>query len=279
MSRGEIAALLGDVFEHAPEVGEAIAGQAPFASVTALHAALLGEIDRWPADRVFRFLNNHPDLAAPAQRREPLTPDSAREQAGVGLDRMTPEQAKRLAEWNIKYRARFGFPFIICALRHSRDSIIAEFARRQEGTSSNELRNALTEIGRISALRLARKVTGVGLPRVHGALSTHILDTANGVPAAGIPIELYVLGEGTNELVARTVSNRDGRTDVPLIAGRPVPNGTYELCFDLTSHLASSERKPLLGVVPIRFTTNEPEAHYHIPLLFTPWSYTTYRGS
>jgi len=279
MAPSAISAVLADVFEHAPEVAVAAAARAPFDTVTALHSAMLDEIAGWPSDQVLRFLNNHPDLTGPGERRPDLTPDSSREQAGAGLDRLHPEQAQLLAAWNREYRARFGFPFIICAARHSRDSILAEFARRRHGDPATERLTALAEISRITALRLVRKVEGRGAPNAHGQLSTHLLDTATGRPAAGITIALYLMAEGGSEFVTGSVSNMDGRTDTPLIAGRPIPNGTWELRFELGQYLSGQSPTPLLGMVPIRFTTSEPEAHYHIPLLFTPWSYTTYRGS
>ena len=115
------------------------------------------------------------------------------------------------------------------------------------------------------------------MPPVHGRLSTHLLDTTHGLPAAGVPIELYVLSaDGSAALVAEAISNADGRTTAPLVSGRPIPNGTYELRFSLGAYLSGAG---FLDVVPIRFKTTEPEAHYHVPLLFTPWSYSTYRGS
>jgi 2-oxo-4-hydroxy-4-carboxy-5-ureidoimidazoline decarboxylase len=277
MSRNDFVAVLGDVFEHAPWVAETAYACRPFAIVTALHEAMLAAITALPAEQVTAFLDNHPDLAGPAARREPLTADSAREQAGAGLDSLSGDETARLAQWNTQYRSLFGFPFIICALRHTKDSIFAECTRRLAGDPSEERRTALSEIARISALRLAHKVDGPGMPAVHGRLSTHLLDTARGRPASGIPIELYrVPADGLAVLVAEAVSNEDGRTDAPLICGRPIPIGTYQLRFSLGAYLSGAG---FLDVVPIRFKVAEPEAHYHVPLLFTPWSYSTYRGS
>lgn len=280
MPRHQIAELLGDVFEHAPWIAEAAAAHAPFPSVATLHQAMLAELDAASADRIAQFLSDHPDLAGPAARSQMLTDESAREQARAGLDRLSTEQTAFLTERNAQYRARFGFPFIICALRHSRDSIFAELERRLSREVAEERRAALAEIARITALSLARKVGGPGMPSVYGCLSTHLLDTTRGRPAAGVPIELYLLSQdGSGDLVATATSNEDGRTEAPLIAGRPIPNGTYELRFRVGGYLAAQGHPPFLDMVPVRFATTEPEAHYHIPLLFTPWSYSTYRGS
>ena len=271
---------LGDVFEHAQWLAEAAAARRPFATVTDLHQAMLTVLAAAPADTVLQFLNNHPDLAGPSARTKSLTTHSAREQAGAGLDRLSEEETARLTKWNARYRSRFGFPFIICAMRHGKDSIFAEFERRLSGDLAEERSTALAEIARISALRLVHKVEGPGAPQVHGLLSTHLLDTAAGRPGAGVPIELHAIStDGSATLIARTISNADGRTDAPLIAGRPVPNGTWELRFAVGAYLAERGTPSFLDVVPVRFTTREPEAHYHIPLLFSPWSYSTYRGS
>jgi 5-hydroxyisourate hydrolase len=108
-----------------------------------------------------------------------------------------------------------------------------------------------------------------------GRLTTHVLDTANGRPAAGIPIELARL-DGDHREVLRTLrTNGDGRTDVPLLDGPELHAGTYELVFDVGDHFQDG----FLGRVPVRFTVADADAHYHVPLLVSPWSYSTYRGS
>jgi 2-oxo-4-hydroxy-4-carboxy-5-ureidoimidazoline decarboxylase len=119
---------------------------------------------------------------------------------------------------------------------------------------------------------------------VHGRLSTHVLDTHSGRPAAGIAVELVELSDlGASRVVTRTVTNADGRTDQPLIGGRPVPIGRYELTFSVGDYFAARQvatsDPPFLDRIPLRFSVNEPEGHLHVPLLVTPWSYATYRGS
>ncbi len=179
------AAALGDIFEDAPWVAEGAAAHRPFATVAELHDAMLVVLAAAPPEAVAGFLNHHPDLAGPAARMPQLTAHSSDEQAGAGFDELTPEETSRLVRWNAEFRARFGFPFIICVRRHTQASIFAEFARRFAGDPETERRAALDEIARITALRLAARVTGVGMPKVHGELSTHLLDTARGRPAAG----------------------------------------------------------------------------------------------
>ena len=106
-----------------------------------------------------------------------------------------------------------------------------------------------------------------------GRLTTHVLDTARGRPAAGIPIELARLDGDRREVVATASTNADGRTDAPLL--EDLAAGTYELVFDVGGHFEEG----FLGSVPVRFTIADADAHYHVPLLVSPWSYSTYRGS
>ena len=103
-------------------------------------------------------------------------------------------------------------------------------------------------------------------------------------PAAGISIELTELSDlGEARVVARATTNQDGRTDQPLIGGRPVPIGRYELTFHVGAYFADRgvplSDPPFLDRIPLHFSVSDPEGHLHVPLLVTPWSYTTYRGS
>jgi 2-oxo-4-hydroxy-4-carboxy-5-ureidoimidazoline decarboxylase len=136
---------------------------------------------------------------------------------------------------------------------------------------------------RIAALRLDQRIPDARLG-LNGRLSTHVLDTHAGRPAAGLWIGLRELSlHDDPRLVARVATNADGRTDAPLIHGRPVPIGRYELLFAVGDYFAERgipvADPPFLDVVPVRFSVAEPEGHYHVPLLVTPWSYSTYRGS
>jgi len=112
-------------------------------------------------------------------------------------------------------------------------------------------------------------------------LTTHILDTANGRPAGNVAIRLYALGNRRSQL-ASLVSNSDGRTDAPLLKGDAFRAGEYELEFDVGTYFATAGaatgESPFLNTVVIRFTMRS-EQNYHVPLLVSPWSYSTYRGS
>ena len=114
-----------------------------------------------------------------------------------------------------------------------------------------------------------------------GRLTTHVLDTASGVPAAGVEIALYKL-ENTRSLIATMTSNVDGRTDNPLLDDGAFACGQYELEFAIGDYFRGqgmqTDAPAFLDVVPVRFSLTE-DSHYHIPLLASPWSYATYRGS
>ncbi|HEY8447349.1 MAG TPA: hydroxyisourate hydrolase [Thermomicrobiales bacterium] len=118
-----------------------------------------------------------------------------------------------------------------------------------------------------------------------GRLTTHVLDTAQGRPAAGVAIEVWRVGEAATWHVClkRVWTNQDGRTDEPLLSGAELTAGTYELVFDVGEYFAgqpvATGKPPFLDRVPVRFTIADPDAHYHVPLLVSPWAYSTYRGS
>jgi 5-hydroxyisourate hydrolase len=115
-----------------------------------------------------------------------------------------------------------------------------------------------------------------------GWLTTHVLDTARGCPAAGLRIALYRLGGGGRDRIAEAVTNADGRTDAPILPQGAFAPGTYELVFFAGEYLRATGQagaEPLfLDEVPIRFGMAEA-AHFHVPLLLSPYGYSTYRGS
>lgn len=115
-----------------------------------------------------------------------------------------------------------------------------------------------------------------------GRLTTHVLDTARGMPAAGMTVELYGLAGG-RKLLKSVTTNKDGRCDAPLLEGAAFVAGPYELVFAVAAYFRAAgiaQAEPsFLGEVPIRFAVADAAAHYHVPLLVSPYGYTTYRGS
>lgn len=116
-----------------------------------------------------------------------------------------------------------------------------------------------------------------------GRLTTHVLDTARGKPAAGVKIALYRLSGQSHRKIAETVTNADGRTDAPMLAGDALTAGTYELVFFAGDYLRASGQATgetlFLDEIPIRFGVPDAGQHYHVPLLISPFAYSTYRGS
>jgi 5-hydroxyisourate hydrolase len=116
-----------------------------------------------------------------------------------------------------------------------------------------------------------------------GRLTTHVLDTVNGCPAAGMAVALFRLGDGAATPLKTLALNADGRADAPLLEGAALQPGRYRLVFDVAAYFrsrgASLPQPPFLDRVPLEFGIADAAGHYHVPLLASPWAYSTYRGS
>lgn len=116
-----------------------------------------------------------------------------------------------------------------------------------------------------------------------GRLTTHVLDTGRGKPAAGVAITLYRMGGTDPVRVAEAVTNADGRTDGPMLAGKALTAGVYELVFAAGDYLRRTGQAAgdvlFLDQIPIRFGVSDADQHHHVPLLISPFAYSTYRGS
>ena len=121
------------------------------------------------------------------------------------------------------------------------------------------------------------------MPTTTGYLTTHVLDTALGVPAAGMPIELFKVEDETHQSICHVLTNADGRTDSPILPNDQFSTGIYELIFDVETYRAvqigDDAALRFFDKVPIRFRISDPNRHYHVPLLISPFGYSTYRGS
>jgi 2-oxo-4-hydroxy-4-carboxy-5-ureidoimidazoline decarboxylase len=283
-SKDDFVAALANIFEYSPWIAEQAASARPFAGMKPLFDTMKAAVDRAPSELRLALIKAHPDLANKTQRAAGLTAESSAEQNSAGLDRLSDAEFAAFERVNNAYRSKFGFPYIVCVRRHTKDSILRDFERRLPNDANTEMQRSIEEICRIAALRVDQLVIGDDRLQVHGRLSTHVLDTHSGRPAAGIAVELVELSDlGSSRVVARAITNADGRTDPPLIGGRPVPIGRYELMFSVGKYFAERQvpmsDPPFLDQIPLRFSVSEPEGHLHVPLLVTPWSYATYRGS
>src|SRR6201997_4042247 len=222
-SKADFVAALANIFEYSPWIAGEAAAARPFAGINALFAAMKSAVERAPTEMRLALIKAHPDLANKTQRAAGLTAESNAEQNSVGLDRLSDAEYEAFERVNNAYRSKFGFPYIVCVRRQTRDSILRDFERRLPNDAATEMKASISEICRIAALRLDQLVIADDRLPVAGRLSTHVLDTHGGKPAAGISVVLTELSDlGEARVIARAVTNSDGRTDQPLIGGRPV---------------------------------------------------------
>ena len=154
MGHDAFVAALGPVFEHSAWVAEGAWAARPFASIEALHAAMLDVVQRAPGATQLAFLCAHPELAGHEAQASTLTDDSQREQASAGLNAMSRGELAEMQRLNGAYRQRHGFPFIIAARHHSKAQIFAELRRRLVEPTDAERDEAMAQIARITRLRV-----------------------------------------------------------------------------------------------------------------------------
>jgi len=277
---------LASVWEHAPWVAGRVAALRPFASVDDLHKAMVDVVSALPEPELVALLAGHPDLAGPAARSGTMTAESTSEQGALSLGTLPEDEAGRWDALNAAYREKFGFPFILCARHYGRAAMLRVFEQRLAGSREEEMAAALAEIGRITRYRLAARIAGHGLEDLAGRLTTHVLDTSRGKPAAGMRVALHevsgALPCGTSAPLVETVTDAHGQTVAPLLSGAPLRIGCYELRFHVGDYFrrtgAVAGDFAFLDVVPVVFCIDEPTGDYHVPLTVTPWAYATYRG-
>lgn len=270
--------VLGDIVEHSPWVAEEVWALRPFDSVWSLHATMLDCLRRAPAEAQIALACLHPELAGVEATAGTLTASSSSEQARLGLTTLSSADHARLTRLNRAYRERFGFPFIT-AVRLHRDlaSIFAAFERRLANEPGAELAETMRQIGEVMRGRLARLFA---IPL--GWLSVHVLDNASGAPAVGVTFDLLIQeGDGWRHLHT-ACTNELGRTDQPVLCDLAMVRGVYQLEVHVGAYFrgrgVALADPPFLDRVPIRVGIADLDAHYHVPLLCTPWTYSTYRG-
>jgi 2-oxo-4-hydroxy-4-carboxy-5-ureidoimidazoline decarboxylase len=158
MTHDEFVSALGGIVEHSRWIAEGAWSRHPFASVDALHAAMMEVLADAPQVTKLKMLRAHPELAGKAAIRGELTRDSTVEQSGAGLDQCSPQEFSRLTALNKAYNAKFGFPFIIAVKGLDRATIIERFGARVANDRGTEFTEALDQVARISRLRLAALV-------------------------------------------------------------------------------------------------------------------------
>lgn len=154
LDRAGFVAAIGHLFEHSPWVAEETWPRRPFRDAAHLHAELCAAMRGASPERQLALIRAHPDLAGRLAQQKQLTAESTREQASAGLDTLSDAEFGAFAELNAAYRARFGFPFIICARLNAREAILTAMQTRVANTLDDEFATALGEIEKIARLRL-----------------------------------------------------------------------------------------------------------------------------
>lgn len=169
-------AALADIWEHAPWVASRVVHQRPFASVAALHQSMVEVVAALDDAERIAFYAGHPELAGADARRGSMTADSVAEQGTLSLADLPDADAQRWDALNQAYRARFGFPFILCIRRHTRESALRVFEQRLQHDHATELVAALDEIAAITRLRLESRIaSAIPIPAPAPALAPTIL--------------------------------------------------------------------------------------------------------
>lgn len=153
-SREVFVRIVGPVFEHSAWIAEATWPKRPFASVENLHAALCETVRAAGEEKQLALIRAHPDLVGKLALAGQLTKESTGEQASAGLDKLSPQETELFQKNNAAYKAKFGFPFIICARLNKKEAILAGFDRRLQNSREMEIKTALEEIFKIAELRL-----------------------------------------------------------------------------------------------------------------------------
>lgn len=154
LSRDEFTRIIGPVFEHSPWIAEAASSKKPFNSLNELHDVLCGIVRLSDEEKQIALICAHPDLVGRAALAGTLTAPSKSEQAGAGLDRLTPGEIAEFQRFNRAYREKFGFPFVICARINKKEAILAAFPVRLTHDRQEEVNAALEEIYKIAYFRL-----------------------------------------------------------------------------------------------------------------------------
>lgn len=154
MPAKQFVEALGGVFEHSPWVARKAEARRPFGSIAQLHAAMVAEIEAAGGEAQLALIRAHPDLSGKVSVANPLTPESAREQAGAGLHQCSPEERRRLLQLNRDYSSRFGFPFILAVRGYDRAGVIEQLEKRIALDPESERLESLRQIYRIALLRL-----------------------------------------------------------------------------------------------------------------------------
>ena len=202
---------------------------------------------------------------------------AGKEQAGVAV--ATSETIDALAKSNADYESKFGFIFIVCATGKSANEMLRLLLDRLKNTAVEERNIAMGEQQKITIIRFKKLLTEAdfGFLKV-SQITTHVLDTAVGLPGKNISIRLQSKQNGVWQTIAQGITNADGRIPDLLPQEKNLKPDTYKMVFDIGNYYKQQNLKTFYPEVEIIFSTFD-ETHYHVPLLVNPFGYSTYRGS
>lgn len=284
---------LGSIYEHSPWVAEALYENhkstnicASMTTVQELFQQMKGIVDGASQEQKLTLLREHPDLCERVSTKlETLTDASREEQSRAGLAYLTEEERTAFLANNTQYRETFGFPFILAVRNASKYTVMSAVESRVHNSYETEFAAALYQVHKIAWMRL---LSSIRTCHPKGFLTCHVLDTASGSPAVGMRVHLKRLSSpssSTPTFLAEFITNDDGRLPGgPALKGENFQVGTYEWNFFVGDYFARKSHlqttgTPFLNEVPIRFGIDDPDEHYHVPLLVSPYGFSTYRGS
>lgn len=274
MNLDAFVAAFGDVIEFAPAAAKVAFTKRPFATVTALHEAIFDGLRLAPPAEQHAFFHKLSDIG---ENAVPLTAASTSEQSKAGISSLDAAELARLHELNKAYRAKFDMSYTICVRRNTVQTIFDELERRLHNEKDVELAAAMQEQYFITRLRIGEQVSGAGAPKIYGDVTAHVLNAMIGKPAKGVAVALYeIFGEQSHK-VSEAVTSADGRADV--LKGQPVPIGRYELRFAIGDYFRKNTTpavEPFFDVVPMRLFIGKPEDSYRVPMIATPFNYSTH---
>ena len=312
LNEAEFVAQIGGIYEKSPWIVTefyndnlshllapdiVIATKERITNVRMLFEEIKLHIKKGGVDGKLKLLRSHPDLCLKLDAVPDMTNESREEQGRSGLSTLTSAERIKFHELNNAYKTKFDFPFILAVRNASKYTVLSALEGRVLSTTTSieeEITCALHQVDKIAWMRLLTLVDYSDGQDGHGGfLTCHVLDTANGCPAGGMRIELYKLFDndekkGMNNvrlLLETFITNSDGRLPHgPALKGSAFDIGKYEWLFYVGDYFAKYPTSrltgtPFLDVVPLRFGLDDPTEHYHVPLLVSPWSYSTYRGS
>ena len=254
---------------------EQVAGGAPYASAGDLLERARHAADPLETAEIEQALSDHPRIGARPQGQGLSAAFSTAEQRAPDAD--DEELAAKVAAGNAAYEKRFGRVFLIRAAGRTRAEVYAEQQRRLTLDDETDLQIVAHELREIAMLRLEGLIEK--RPAIRSHITTHVLDAARGLPASDVEVSLEQLaaGTGTWTVVGRGQTDADGR--ITTLGPAALPVGRYRVTFDTGAYFAKQGTSTFYPEVVVVVELADPSAHYHVPLLLSPFAYSTYRGS